>query len=62
MSESAARAERTGRIALSDEDAVREVLVESVLGLWDVTLLREHHARWLTGSARPGDGATSVRA
>jgi hypothetical protein len=27
---------RTDAVSLADEDAVKEVLIESVLGLWDV--------------------------
>ena len=36
MSDSASQDGRAGAISLSDEDAVRQVLTESVLGLWDV--------------------------
>ena len=54
----------TGPISLADEDAVKQVLVESVLGLWDIvnslTRLRpSRHERYrvtIFGSARAQPG------
>src|SRR5262245_40381017 len=64
MSTSATHGGRTDAISLSDEDAVKQVLVDSVLGLWDVvnslTRLkpsrRERYRVTIFGSARARPG------
>jgi hypothetical protein len=58
---------RTKAVSLADEDAVKNVLVESVLGLWDVvnnlTRLqpskREHYRVTIFGSARAKPGTVA---
>jgi len=65
MSASAEPTGRAGAISLSDEEAVRQVLVESVLGLWDVvnslTRLkpsrRDRYRVTIFGSARVRPGS-----
>lgn len=55
MSENTTAGTGAGAMNLSDEDAVKQVLVESVLGLWEVVnklpdegivLLRESQSAW----------------
>src|SRR4026208_1985812 len=58
---------RTNAVSLADEDAVKEVLVESVLGLWDVvnnlTRLKpsrkERYRVTIFGSARAKPGTVA---
>jgi uncharacterized protein (TIGR00730 family) len=65
MDASAGQERRTDTISLSDEDAVRQVLVDSVLGLWDVvnslTRLRpsrrDRYRVTIFGSARARPGS-----
>ena len=65
MSTSAQQGERTEAISLADEDAVKQVLMESVLGLWDVvnglTRLkpsrRDRYRVTIFGSARVSSGS-----
>lgn len=67
MSIAASEPNRQGTISLADEDAVKKVLVESILGLWDTVnnltrLQPSRHDRYrvtIFGSARsqPGDFA-----
>src|SRR5262249_39549545 len=64
MSASTGQPGRGGSISLSDEDAVKQVLVDSVLGLWDVvnslTRLkpsrRDRYRVTIFGSARARPG------
>ena len=64
MSPSAGQERRADAITLADEDAVKQVLVESVLGLWDVvnnlTRLtpsrRDRYRVTIFGSARARPG------
>jgi uncharacterized protein (TIGR00730 family) len=59
--------ERTDSVSLADEDAVKQILVESVLGLWSVvgnlTRLRpsrhEHYRVTIFGSARARPGTVA---
>ena len=56
-------------ISLADEEAVKQVLVESVLGLWDVVnnltrldaVARERYRVTIFGSARVQPGTSGVR-
>src|SRR5215510_4670986 len=65
MSTRAKHGGRTDAISLADEDAVKQVLIESVLGLWDVvnglTRLkpsrRDRYRVTIFGSARTRPGA-----
>ena len=65
MSASARHEQRAGTISLSDEDAVKQVLADSVLGLWDVvnslTKLRpsrrDRYRVTIFGSARARPGS-----
>jgi len=65
MSASAGQEGRTDTISLSNEDAVKQVLVDSVLGLWDVvnslTRLRpsrrDRYRVTIFGSARARPGS-----
>ena len=69
MSGSAGRQRRADNVILSNEDAVKQVLVDSVLGLWDVvnnlTRLRpSRHDRYrvtIFGSARAQAGSFATR-
>jgi len=64
MSATDTAVQRTDAVSLNDEEAVKTVLVESVLGLWDVvnnlTRLRpsrkEHYRVTIFGSARAKPG------
>ena len=67
MSATDTAAQRTGAISLNDEEAVKTVLIESVLGLWDVvnnlTRLRpsrkERYRVTIFGSARAKPGTVA---
>src|SRR5262245_66489860 len=64
---STTEATRTGSVSLNDEEAVKQVLVDSVLGLWDVVnnltrLKPSHKDRYrvtIFGSARSKPGTAA---
>ena len=64
MSTNISRDDKSGTVSLADEDAVKEVLVSTVFGLWDIvnnlTRLRpsrrERYRVTIFGSARAAPG------